>query len=170
MTQKEGFDEIAVHEAFNGVDYENKFNMNEFSFTEGARWQFEQSQALIEELEKKIQQRGARRACFEGATCELMECQICGCEIHLDEPEDIPVCEDCCYASPSAIESYDEQLKAKDHRIAELEKENEGLREALTVSIVELSRLNCDAPLTLTRQTGEVLIKVKALAKGGKGE
>lgn len=49
------FDEILVHEVFNVKDVKNGFALDEYSFTEGARWQFEQDKAVIEEKDLDIE-------------------------------------------------------------------------------------------------------------------
>jgi hypothetical protein len=53
-------------------------------------------------------------------------------------------------------------------KIEKLEAENKRLRGALDFALPELERLNCDAPINLSKHTGQVLINIeKALLSGG---
>lgn len=70
-----------------------------------------------------LRKKGARKACFDGAQCEIADCQICGSTIHLDEPDELPVCKEC-YTSPADLESTQKILKEREVQI-------ENLREAL---------------------------------------
>lgn len=48
------FDEISAHEAFNPMDAQHEFLMDEFSFKEGAKWQLERDKLIIQSLRLRI--------------------------------------------------------------------------------------------------------------------
>lgn len=104
-------------------------------FRDGARWGYERGKA----------ERFKGQPCVDGRDCETVDCVICGALIHLDELEEIPICEECASA-PAALESYEKELaEAREeaitqaqllvHRTESLNKaraENERLKETLS--------------------------------------
>lgn len=62
----------------------------------------------------------------------------------------------------------DEKIRELQVAYKGLLEENKKLREALDFALPELERLNCDAPINLSKHTGQVLINIrKALSTGG---
>ena len=51
---QDGFDEIAAHEAFNPLDAKYEFLLDEFSFKEGAKWQFNKDQEELKALKSQL--------------------------------------------------------------------------------------------------------------------